>query len=479
MSRRRFLGGAGAVAAGAWLPRRFSVARIAHAAGRPAEAPSSPAAAKVDWQKHKAIVFENDDWGGHGRFASRDREVYQRAFRTPEIRAVFDYQKGSLREWSTAIVENPEEMQRLFDFLLEFKGADGRPALFTPIYIVANPDYEAIRANHFEAYVDLPISKGFPAGLNPGDILGKAREGVALGVWYPQTHGRAHHYSGKKWVRTLREKKDRTLWAFFELNGVGWPTPPWGEHQRDLKGLEFDDMGDRELDEWFQTGLRYFREAFGYETPAAPITDARPDNLKQCQQMLVRARITIQSHTQDTLRLVGEPQCPMGTEDPPGVLRMGWTAIFDPRGKRDADCDRGCTAAYERIVRSWKCNLPAVVGGHRINYSSLDPNQVKEGYAQLGRLLSRIAKEHPDAVYLTSTEVGQLYRTGTSVLRQAQRITCRNYTQTEQVVQLPDPGAAARYVARHLRSGSEIRCRGEGAAISFRAPPGEYAIEPA
>ena len=142
-------------------------------------------------------------------------------------------------------------------------------------------------------------------------------------------------------------------------------------------------------------------------------------------------------------------------------------------------CDRGCSAAYQRIVKSWKCNMPAVVGGHRINYCSLDPKQVKEGYAQTERLLTTISKEHPDAVYLTSAEVGQLYRMGASVLRQGQRITCRNYTETETTIEAPNPGTAAKYIARNLRTDARIACDCDDQTIRFLAPVGEYAIEKA
>ena len=429
------------------------------------------------WQRHKAIVLENDDWCGQGVVGLGYPGVYERACAVSEIRAVLDYRDGSLRPWSTARMETPEEMQRLFDLLLRFKGADGHPAIFTPICLVASPDFNAIRENRFEAYMDIPIAKGFPQGLDSQKVLAKAKEGIELGVWYPQSHGRAHHYNGRKWVRALREKRDKTLLLFFEFGVIGMPTPPWGENLNELKGLEFDDMSDAELDDWFQAGMRFFREAFGYETPAMPITDARPENLEQCKGMLAHSGVKIASHTRNTFNTVGTPECPMGKEDPPGVLCLGWTAYLDPRGKRDEGCPAGCSAAYERIVKSWACGMPAIVGGHRINYCSYDANQVKEGYSQTERLLARIAKEHPDAVYLTSTEVGPLYRTGTSVLRQGSRTTCRNYNEGETIIELSKPPTASKCIARNLRTDQEIVCERDGEKIRFSAPEGEYAIE--
>ena len=168
----------------------------------------------------------------------------------------------------------------------------------------------------------------------------------------------------------------------------------------------------------------------------------------------------------------------MGTYDPPGVLCMGWTARLDPVGEKDEECERGCTAAFERIERSWGLNMPAVVGGHRINYVSYDENQVKEGYGQAERLLARLSKEHPDVVYLTSAEVGQLYLSGTSVLRQGDRVTCRNYTGGEAEITFENPGMPGA-CARNLRTDAEVACECDVRTIRFTAPEGEYSIEEA
>jgi len=433
----------------------------------------------ISWQKHKAIVFENDDWCGVGIITVRDRAACERALGVPEIRAALDYRNGALRQWSTSKLETPEEMQRLFDLLLSFRGADGRPVLFTPICLAANPDCTAIRENGFERFVDMSIADGFPDGRDPGDIIGKAKEGIELGVWYPQSHGRGHHYNGKKWVRSLREKRDKTQLAFFEFDVVGWPTPPWGDNLHELKGLEFDDMTDDELDDWFQTGMRFFRNAFGYDTAAMPITDARDDNMARCKGMLQRSGARIRSHTRGTYNSFGTPDCPMGKHDPPGVLCMGWNVRLDPIGRADAETDRGCSGALERIERSWALDMPAVVGGHRINYASFDENQVREGYGQTERLLAGISKEHPDAVYLTGAEVRQLYDSGTSVLRQGSRITCRNYTGEPAEIRLANPHTAKGYRARNLRTDEEIVCDADEDTVRFTAPEGEYSIEEA
>ena len=48
----------------------------------------------IDWRKHKAIVFENDDWCGNGIITLPDRETYERACRKPEVRAVLDHLNG-------------------------------------------------------------------------------------------------------------------------------------------------------------------------------------------------------------------------------------------------------------------------------------------------------------------------------------------------------------------------------------------------
>ncbi len=435
---------------------------------------------KVDWKRRKVVVFESDDWGGCEN-AFVDTETRERAMSVPAIMDGFTRYGGKMSPWAWHVLETAEDMQRLFDLLLSFKGGDRRPAIFTPIYLIANPDFEAIAENNFTEYVDIGIGEGFPKHWKRGDIISKAKEGIELGVWYPQTHGRTHHYSPGKWLRTLREKRDEAIVAAFEFRIIGFPSPSSDRYE--VLGLEFDGLSPDQLDAWFGTGLDYFRRAFGYETPCAPITDAGPpEDVQRLERVLSRHQIKLRSHS--NMGFVGSEFFEKPFDSIVGktaaeldLTYLGWTGFLDPLGRPDGEGVKGFTHAYDCILKSWAQDFPAIIGGHRTNYVSLNPQQRKQGFEQLERLLATLEREHPDAVYLTSCEVGRLYRTGTSVLRFGDQVVCRNYSQRsrEFVVPLPDdrrPGTL-----RNLRTDVEIPVRLTEKAATFEAGDGDYVLE--
>lgn len=434
----------------------------------------------VDWAKHKAVVVESDDWGGCAVYVARDYESYLRMTQTPPILEALMKQPSRFWAWLPGTLETPADMRKMFELLLRFRGADGRPAVFTPVYLVANPDFDAIRDNGCTEYVDIPICEGFPSRFDPvrwnhEEILAEAKRGMALGVWHPQTHGRVHHWSPRKWVRSLREAADEALTAFFELGMVGMPLDQ--DRLRELKGLEFDDLTDEELDEWFGKGLEYFRRAFGYETPVAPITNAlwaraeQPDLERRCEQMLARHGVKFNSHSYKA-REQGQ-----GLYDPELDLTfMGWNSQLDPLGLPDCEAEKGFTTCYRRIEEAWAKGEPAIVGAHRANYVSLDPVAGSEGYGQLERLLSALTKEHPDLVFLTSWEVGQLYRKGWSCVRYGSDLICRNYSDTECEMTWPFEVTGSVSEAFSLPDGPTCAAGVEDGRVTLTAPEGDYLI---
>jgi hypothetical protein len=435
---------------------------------------------KVDWKRRKVVVFESDDWGGCEN-AFVDTETRDRAMSVPAIMDGFTRYGGKMSPWSWHILETIEDMQRLFDLLLSFKGGDRRPVIFTPVYLIANPDFEAIAENNFTEYVDIGIGEGFPKHWRQGDIIGKAKEGIELGVWYPQTHGRAHHYSPGKLLRTLREEWDKAIVAAFEFRIIGFPLPSSDRHE--VLGLEFDGLSPDQLDAWFGTGLDYFRRAFGYETPCAPITDAGlPEDVERLERVLSRHQIKFRSHS--NMGFVGSAffDKPFGpivgkTASELDLTRLGWTAALDPLGRPDGEGAKGFTDAYKCILRSWTQDFPAIIGTHRTNYVSLNPEQVRQGFGQLERLLGTLAQEHPDAVYLTSYEVGQLYRRGTSVLQFGDQVVCRNYSERSHELVVALPEGKQFECLRNLRTDVEIPVQLCEKGVTFEVGDGDYVLE--
>ncbi len=107
----------------------------------------------MDWRGHHAVILGSDDWG-MGAWAP-DVLAYERYLSRPFMQ----------NTWS--------------------KGTLERPVLFQPNYVVAPPDYEAIKEDGSTKYYNTGLTGSLPSRWQRGDLIGTAREGMDIGVWYP------------------------------------------------------------------------------------------------------------------------------------------------------------------------------------------------------------------------------------------------------------------------------------------------------
>ena len=356
----------------------------------------------INWEELKVIVFESDDWGGLGCL---DIETHRRATQTPAVVRTLD-RIGDLRVYHDGMdtLESVADLDALFKLLLRFPGGDGRPAAFTTVYFLANPDFDAIEASGFTEYIDRGIDKPFPPEYQDrGDIISKALEGIDLGVWFPESHNtRAEgHFDPNKWVKFLHDRTDPGYNAFFEFKMIGKPS----ERSTD-KGEEFDSLTVAEIGEWIRTGTQYFHNAFGYAPHVSGLSSARARGGALEETV---ARLLSQNGVEVITNAVNKS---LGHYDPGlGLTYIRRNACFEPAlYKKDRHAPGWLTSCYEEVEQAWASNHPAIVNTHRVNYTSLAPERRARSLNQLEQLLTRIQTEHPEAVYRSSWEVGRMYR---------------------------------------------------------------------
>ncbi|NOZ24362.1 MAG: hypothetical protein GXP25_25065 [Planctomycetes bacterium] len=407
----------------------------------------------VDWSRAKAIVLESDDWGGVTRTASPNVEACERA---EEFWAPME---GKYDTWRRGTVETVEHMQRCFDLFQAFTGGDGRHVVFSPMVLVGNPDFQAIEANGFTEYADIGIDEGWPEPWQADGAVEKAREGMALGIWRPEYHGRTHHYHGQQWVDVLREHPDDPLRGFFSLRIFGVSNTK--------VGLEYDHMTEDEMYEWAKVGFDRFERCFG----VMPNCAINSDGTDVTERVWVRLGIKARLNAQSKKRTMGE------VNPETGMIYLARNVRLEPRGQRDEDTPCGFTGAYRETQEAWEAGEPAVVSVHRKNFTSLDETEDKESWAQIERYFAAVQKEHPDAVYLTSWEVAQLITTGTSSATYGNKIICRNFTDGRQEIQtsVPDGDVVEDVVALPGGESADYSC-GDDGSVRFAAEPGSYSV---
>jgi len=341
------------------------------------------------WSRIKAVNIVSDDWGMCAWCPTA--QVYE------EIHP-FEYMRTP---WSSGTLETPRDMEVLFSLLEEFRGGDDLPCMIQPFCVISSPDYAAIKANGFTEYVDFSLEVGVSQGWDRGDLAAKAREGWQRGVWQPGYHGRAHHFSPRRWVERLREGDEWAVYAFERNTYVSETVSN--------RLPEYSGMSEPEQVAWLEEGLARFEQAFGFPARAARNSDFTPRTREVLADHEVRAVLSN--------RFVDDP------EDSLMVL------------PRPIDFEPFLTADHENVVahtlalieESWDSGQPAVVSTHRRNYKGFDQGDVARNFEYLHELLGALSLFYPEVVYLCGDEVSQLDRTGYSVVQRGDRTICRNY----------------------------------------------------
>lgn len=369
---------------------------------------------EVDWKKYPSVVFESDDWGAcqsvknleHARFVEKlNVEMY-----------------GHKKDFKSSL-ETVEELQELFIVLNTFKGADTLPASFTAFTCLSNPDFERIKKSNYSEYHEIGIDKGFPAGWERGDIVGKMREGVRLGVWSPEYHTTLHHVSPIVLMEFLRSSKKEGK-IFRELFDSG--AFLLGEHIP-----EYDGADVTEQFKMVKRGMEYFRKAFGFMPQSAVTSDAYPETETIWAVNGIR---TIQLKTaqlnDDTVTVYKTKPwnnqnfyAEIGEYNPMlDVVYLERNVFFE--GFKNHPASETIKVIEKRIASG----KPAIISTHRGLYTSIDEKYKEKSLAELKELLKLIAS-NKNISCLTTSEVGQLYRNGCSLRTFADKNILRVYSE--------------------------------------------------
>lgn len=412
----------------------------------------------INWGERRVIVIESDDWGICSW--APDRETHEAVSKIPEVKEYWETLPG----WIDGTLETPRDMDRLFSFLEEFKGRDGRPVVFTACYVVANPDYDAIRGDDLEQYHDIFLDEGVPEGWERGDIVGKAREGMSRAVWCPEFHARLHHAQPHLWLKAVREGSPGAA-AIFEHNMF----------QCEERVGEYVDMSPAQQEEWIAPAIRRMETLFGQPARCAVNSDATDQTEQVWAAEGIRARMA--RGTGSWLNDQPDFRSAMGRyREEIGMTYLNRNCWLEPLGSGDLEGRRHAKGAYEEVLAAWENNEPAVCSSHRKNYVSLINEQVENGYEQAAWWFETLVSRHPDVYFLTSWEVAQMYRQGASVQLLGDHAICRNWTDQEAAVAqiLPEgrrPGEL------HVLTGCQLPAiEMDGDRMRVIMPPGDYMI---
>ena len=159
---------------------------------------------------------------------------------------------------------------------------------------------------------------------------------------------------------------------------------------------------------------------------------------------------------------------PIGAHNPMrDVVYLTRNVFFECAGRPEQSAD----VALDVIRARWSEGEPAVISTHRANYVSLDPARPESGRAELRRLLEMLTAETP-ARFITSAELGDIFRRGWSLREMAGGYILRVWSGEPDEVRVPGPDRTV----RALPDGAEYAGESDGLSTVFDLPPGDYRL---
>lgn len=351
--------------------------------------------------KRKIVVIESDDWGS---VYIPDRKAYNCLAK-----------KGILLKshyLNNDTLESNEDLERLFDILSRHKDGTGRNVVMTGVNVIANPNFEKIRANGFTRYEYELFNETANRFPNSNRIYELWKQGIAHRLLVPVFHGR-EHLNVQRWMRLLQEG-NQTIHMAFEHGVSTLSLDLHGQRLPDLRAaFDVDTLEDISyLREVIRSGLNAFEKLFGYRATFFIPTNGPFNNSlepflsQQAIKYIGTGKIQIEP-------LGGQKDKKhfryLGKKNQYNQRYLTRNCFFEPNSWEHPHDKNWVDDCLKEIEIAFKCFKPATISSHRVNYmGTLHPENRENGLQKLDLLLTGIIKKWPDVEFMTSMELGDL-----------------------------------------------------------------------
>jgi hypothetical protein len=340
----------------------------------------------------KLIIIESDDWG---------------AIRTPsrESIAYFDRQGFEIANsiYRNDALASQGDLEQLFAVLQSHNGSDGKPAVITANSIMANPDFEKIKAHDFETYFWEPFTttfKRYPKHQNNWAVW---QEGMKAGVFYPQFHGR-EHINVKRWMSALQSKEKNILTSFEQQTTYSG--------KADYSYMESYDWDTKEDIKQHKLiiaeGLQIFEDHFGYSSKSF---------IAPCYNWDSQLELFLSDKGIEWIQGIRTQLQPTGVFDNYETIKHSFgqsanglrynirNCFFEPSMLPQKDWVNSCLA---QIQSAFLFSKPVVICAHRINFVGfINEKNGQRGLNDLNELLKSITKKWPDVRFITTDQLSK------------------------------------------------------------------------
>ena len=351
--------------------------------------------AKIGYQTDKKqILIMSDDWGSVRLKSSASRDKLENLGLLGNNR--FD-QYDSL--------ETNQDLEELFNVLLNFKDHKGNHPIITAVTNVGNPDFEKIRGNKFKQYEFETIDKTYDRYKNSDQILKLFKEGQEHNIFITELHGR-EHLKWNWWIDDLQNKPLNARKAFDEeffflpASKIISKYPNYGAAFNVL------DHEDEELNfKTLQSSVAIFKDLFdrlpnSFTPPAISFSN-------HLEKKVSGERVK----WLDVPRFFKMPK-PNGKTTPRffmlgrqkyGVKHLVRNAVFETNM---SETNNGVDDCLKGIAEAFKLKQPAIISNHRASFvGRIEQLNRDRGLSALDQLLKAILKKWPDVEFITVKDI--------------------------------------------------------------------------
>jgi hypothetical protein len=340
------------------------------------------------------LIIESDDWG---------------AIRTPSKKVLESFDKRGL-DLANSVYKNDslasnEDLDQLFNLLQSVRDNNGNPLKITANVIMANPDFEKIKATGFLQYHFEDFRTTLLKYPSHDKAFVKWKQAISGGVFMPQFHGR-EHLQFNRWLKVLQSGNEDALFCFNQ-----GATYSGKADYSFMEALDWDQPADIELQERIiAEGLSMFENVFGFASKSfiAPCYNWDP----KLEPLLLSKSIRLVQGTRFQF-------APTGTFEKYNLIphyfgeksKLGLTynlrnCFLEPSQNANKDWVDSCLA---QIAAAFMWKKPAVICSHRINYVGfINENNRDRGLRDLKAVMNKVLKKWPDVQFISTDQLDEI-----------------------------------------------------------------------
>ncbi|MEN9304711.1 MAG: hypothetical protein RL264_3140 [Bacteroidota bacterium] len=348
----------------------------------------------------KYLIIESDDWG---TIRMPSFGVYQELIKKGIPVDKFSFDKHDS-------LESQEDLESLFRVLTSVEDKKGNPAVLTAFHVMANPNFEAIEKNGRTEYVFETILDTYKRNFHTQDTFKTIQNGMELGVYFPQFHGREHIHV-KRWMEAINSHSEKEQIAFnyravISTNSTQCLNPYIKNY---FAGQDYSDTSEfKELEKINAEGLDLFEEIFGYKSLSFTAQggiwgDHLLKTLSDKGVFLIGGR-QFYPISEDKHKFINKKK--WGDKNELGQIHWRRNCMFEPSRNQNFDWVSKCLAEIEIAFRWGK---PAVISSHRENFiGSIFHENREQSLRKLEILLTKVIRKWPDVQFISTHQLAEI-----------------------------------------------------------------------